>query len=191
MQIQPAIAPYTHLDACEFFLSFIEPREFVERVESFRASESASWTLLRINDKGLIATLLSEGWYQYGRRLLFSFVQEEQLLFTHPAHPLNHRQNLLPVRFLFRRPLRPVRSVVLVMGVRRPVYNYRGHRNAGATGRSERGHGHDIVNVGGSIARVLVPIRVDVDRGWAGGIPFGWGRYVGHHTGKGNTNGTA
>lgn len=47
----------TYLEACEFFLSFREPREFDETVESFLVSDSAPCTPYRTNDSGFIATL--------------------------------------------------------------------------------------------------------------------------------------
>lgn len=75
--------------------------------------------------------------------------------------------------------------MVLVVGVCRSIHDHCGQGHTGATGRCEWGHRHNIVYVGGAIARVLVPVRwVDVNDGrGTGGIPFGWGRYVGHHTG--------
>lgn len=47
----------TYLEACEFFLSFREPREFDETVESFLVNERAPCTPYRTNDRGFIATL--------------------------------------------------------------------------------------------------------------------------------------
>lgn len=82
--IRVTILRCSYLDACEFFLSFMEPREFVDRVESLRASESASWTLLRINDKGLIATLRGRNVRFNRRSSSESFVQPKNrvLVFT-------------------------------------------------------------------------------------------------------------
>lgn len=79
-----------------------------------------------------------------------------------------------PVRFLFRGPMRSVRSGVLVVVLCRSIHNHSGQGQSGATGRSQGRHCNDIVNVGWCIARVLVPVRIDMDGGRAGGIPFGW-----------------
>lgn len=46
-----------YLDACAFFLSLVDPLEFVESVESFLANDSASCTPYLTNDNGFIATL--------------------------------------------------------------------------------------------------------------------------------------
>lgn len=47
----------TYLEACEFFLSFRDPREFDETVESFLVNDRAPCTPYRTNDSGFIATL--------------------------------------------------------------------------------------------------------------------------------------
>lgn len=91
----------------------------------------------------------------------------------------------LPVRFLFRRPLRPIGSVILVVDVCCTINDHSGQGNSGATRRCQGGHRYNIVYVGGAVARVLVPVRVDVNDGrGTGRIPFGGGSYVGHHTGR-------
>lgn len=82
--------------------------------------------------------------------------------------------------------MRPISTIIiiiiLVVRMGGPIRNHGGQGHSGTTGRSEWGHSHNIVNVGGGIARVLVAIRIYVYCG-TGGIPFRWGRYLGHHTG--------
>lgn len=51
------VMQHTYLDACVFFLSLREPREFVETVESFLVKANAPCTPYRTNDNGFIATL--------------------------------------------------------------------------------------------------------------------------------------
>lgn len=50
-----------YLDACAFFFSLVEPREFVDSVESCRAKASASWTPYRTSDSGFSDTLAAGG----------------------------------------------------------------------------------------------------------------------------------
>lgn len=156
----------------------MEPRELVDKVESFRARERASCTLLRINDKGLIATLI-RGKEERSRSLVQDHFVQERRKSDNPEMPS------VPVRFPLGRPLRPIRSgIVLVVGLGSTIDDHSGQGHSGTTGRSQRGHRDDIVHVGGAVARVLVPVRVDVDRGRTGGRPLGRGGDVGHDTGK-------
>lgn len=51
------IAFGAYLDACEFFLSLRDPREFVDMVESFRVNDKAPCTPYRISDNGFMLIL--------------------------------------------------------------------------------------------------------------------------------------